>query len=581
MKQVNLTIGRFQPFTNGHLRMCRDGYLKNGLPTVVCMIATKKPDSKHPFSNDLIQRELEIVSEKYPEILDVILVNRADIVETGQALHDHGYEPKLWLCGDDRVQKYRQQAKNQKYHTDGYLPDDFDVYTGTGRIEGVSATEVRNALRSNDYHKFIELMPKGTDKMFNMFRDELLKVTETQHISLSDYLVESLVLEGGMGGHMPHPIDFEDFTGDDLKDLVRQLFEGKIEHMKEKLDGTNINAYMNPAGTVVFIRNHGDLNSEAGGMTLQDMSVKWSDKPQVARTFVEAGKIIEQVFSLLPKTFFNPSPDRKRIVNCECITAGQTNVMIYTSDRVAFHGTSEYTLADGKWTLTKVTEGIPDELSKAAEQVTGAEQRPDLIIKSVEEGSKLADMFCKEIDKLFKDEGLDTSATVDGWKMKRFSERCPEWLVPEDVYRRWFYQDKSVNMNLLKKKYIEKSAELKQLDIKEYKSIVSETIKPLDRLFLKIGNALIDCLSGFTNQDKSYEVSNELRSQLEALVKSLRNSKDIDIEKLDSQIERLQEIGDTINSAEGVVFTYRGRVMKLTGSFSALNQIMGMERFDR
>jgi hypothetical protein len=33
---------------------------------------------------------------------------------------------------------------------------------------------------------------------------------------------------------------------------------------------------------------------------------------------------------------------------------------------------------------------------------------------------------------------------------------------------------------------------------------------------------------------------------------------------------------DSINHAEGIVFNYKGRTMKMTGSFAGLNQIIGL-----
>ena len=53
------------------------------------------------------------------------------------------------------------------------------------------------------------------------------------------------IFEGGAGGHMAHPYDYADFTAADLIDLVDSLFKGKIEDLKEKLDGFNIEATMN------------------------------------------------------------------------------------------------------------------------------------------------------------------------------------------------------------------------------------------------------------------------------------------------------------------------------------------------
>ena len=45
-------------------------------------------------------------------------------------------------------------------------------------------------------------------------------------INLQRYV---MIYEGGAGGHMAHPIDYTDFTGEQLIELVDNLFSGKIE----------------------------------------------------------------------------------------------------------------------------------------------------------------------------------------------------------------------------------------------------------------------------------------------------------------------------------------------------------------
>ena len=192
MKDVNLALGRFQPFTKGHLQMCKDGYDKNGLPAVVLLVDNNKFDPKHPFSNELVLKELDIVKKNNDFIEDVILITgKASISWAGTILNENGYVPHLWLCGDDREARYKAQL-TPKYREWGKLPDDFTTYTGTGRTEGVSGTAVREAVKNGDKNEFKKLMPKGTERLFNEFQDEISKVQESSFVSLADYLEETL-----------------------------------------------------------------------------------------------------------------------------------------------------------------------------------------------------------------------------------------------------------------------------------------------------------------------------------------------------------------------------------------------------
>ena len=117
-------------------------------------------------------------------------------------------------------------------------------------------------------------------------------------INLQRYV---MIYEGGAGGHMAHPIDYTDFTGQELIELVQDLFGGKITEIKEKLDGMNIMATMNDDGEVVFIRNNSNLNSERGGMSIDDMVEKWAEKEHQKKVFIQAGQIITDIFKKLGK----------------------------------------------------------------------------------------------------------------------------------------------------------------------------------------------------------------------------------------------------------------------------------------
>lgn len=403
-------------------------------------------------------------------------------------------------------------------------------------------------------------------------------------INLQRYV---MIYEGGAGGHMAHPIDYTDFTGNELKELVLDLFTGKVTQMKEKLDGMNINATMNDKGEVVFVRNNTDRNCPQGGMSIEDMATKWAEKEHQKNVYLKSGKIIDEIFSKLDVKYFNPEPGVRKIINCECIIEGKTNVMPYAADRVAFHGYKIYNLTDKldkngykSWVEIDDVEGDVDLIYKAAEGIDAAKPRPNLILKSIEDGNKFAAQFSKAIDRLFDNEGLKLSDTIEDWKFARFEKIKPEWLDKNvrEIFNRWFNKDKSFKANELKKIYPEHYNDVK--DDNFPKPFIAEVMKPLDNLFLSIGNELIDLLDGFTNSETHNKVINTLKRDLEETVELVKKSGSTEAQdKVEKNLNRLQALNDKYNSAEGIVFTYKGRLMKLTGSFAAINQILGT-RFD-
>lgn len=400
------------------------------------------------------------------------------------------------------------------------------------------------------------------------------------------------LIEGGASGHMAHPYDYTEFTLRDLKGLIRNLFSGKIEDITEKIDGTNIQATMNQQGQVVFIRNKTDLNSELGGMTIDDMAKKWEANPSVAKTFLTAGHIITEVFEQIGPKFFNPSDNKKLVLNCECVTEGKTNVLYYNSSQVDFHDIWVYEKNDeGKWENTDVTKTGLDKIQKACEKVDNAQITPKLIIQVQKNSEEILVSFIKKLDRIFKDANCKEMSTVDDWKFSRFVSYCKEheewtdWVLKSEegtrlLYRRWFYDDKSVNIKKICELYPENKNDVRAVDKKERKQWVASVMEPLDNFFIELGNSIIELCDGILNQDSKAEIVKKLKSDLEDTVSEIElNGDDEANEKMTKQLTRLEGIG--LNATEGIVFRYKGKLMKCTGSFAALNQLLGMTKFNR
>ena len=651
-QKVNITIGRFQPFTKGHLNMILEGEL----PCIIYRISSSKADSdmnklkvkgkvvkkdsiknvidfynngkgnlteiekellKRPFTNELIEKELDILKRHYKkQFVDVIYVKNAyeALADFAVKVSEGWYEPNYLMCGDDRVENYTKlinDTASWKTPTDeceNVLKGKLIPNIGKGRTEGVSGTAVRESIIKKDKSAFARIMPNGVDSMFNDFVEAFEQfigilsknISENYKVSLKDFIIESLsqnslksflceslnnkyILEGGAGGHMSHPYDYTELTGEELLDLVQSLFSGKVENVKEKLDGTNIHATMNDKGQVVFIRNKSNLNSELGGMSIQDMADKWADKPSVQNTFLTAGRIITEIFEKLGSKYFNPSADVRKVINCECIIAGKTNVMPYAEDRVAFHGYKIYKFNGSTWEIDEEVEGHVDDIYKAAEGISSAKPRKNLVIKSIEEAAKFAKEFEKSIKRLFSKEGLTLSNTIEDWKKARFEKIKPEWLDKEvdKLFNRWFNMDKSFKAIELKKLYPDHYDEVKS--DKFAKPYIKQVMEPIDDLFLEIGNAFIKMCEGFTNDKSHHEIIDVLKNDIEDVCNEIEKTGTDEVkQQLGFQLGRLRKLGDdAINSAEGVVFEYKGKLMKLTGSFSALNQILGTIKFSR
>ena len=213
MKQVKVCLGRFQPFTLGHLKMATYRNLQgpdveqkeclreqpdlkeiSKQKTIILAVSTpaSKVDSRHPFSDAIMKEEFDLIKERYSDdIEDVIYVKSADICAWGEILKSRGYQASVWLTGSDEFKMYKSMAiKVPEYEIQNrYNYDCKDAYTKSFYVEkiertndgdfvsSISGTKVRKALIENDEELFAKMMPKGASKYFKKFRDNIMSIS--------------------------------------------------------------------------------------------------------------------------------------------------------------------------------------------------------------------------------------------------------------------------------------------------------------------------------------------------------------------------------------------------------------------
>lgn len=214
MKQVKVCLGRFAPFTLGHLKLATYKDLKGPdkeqqdklreqpdlkeitkQKTVILAISTpnEKVDTRHPFSDQVMKDEFDLIKKNYKdEIEDILSVKSADICAWGELLKQNGYQASVWLTGSDEFKMYKYMAikvpEYEEHNRDNR--DCKDAYTKSFYVENIertddgdfvssiSATKVRQALLDGDKDLFIKMMPKGMEKYFDEFKEKVENAPE-------------------------------------------------------------------------------------------------------------------------------------------------------------------------------------------------------------------------------------------------------------------------------------------------------------------------------------------------------------------------------------------------------------------
>jgi hypothetical protein len=424
-------------------------------------------------------------------------------------------------------------------------------------------------------------------------------------LTLKDFLVErefrsllesEMILEGGAAGHMSHPFDDKSLTFGDFKKIIEAGLQGELnfeEDPTEKTDGQNVFATVMD-GEVKFARNKGEMKNP---MTLQQFKDKFADHGStlVRDTFQFAAEDLANSLNKLPAKDLEVFNNGKSFMNMELIYSKNPNVIYYDRDIIQFHGIkhtdgegneigeeTKYAasiakvLKDLKLDMGKTFTIIPPQIIKLGKDID-FEANKAKFIKKVEDLRTRYNLT--DADEVSRYHEMWWRETID----KNFPDLTQDYK--EGLLLRWAYDDKkTLNMRSLDKELGNDQSELiKKFDKEDVKKKQKENIRPFEDLFLELGSIILKNASNFVAANPAAEMQ-RLQKQLNDEAEAVRKSGNVsDIEKVAKELERLERIGgiESIIPTEGIVFRYKGKTMKLTGTFAAVNQLMGFIKYGR
>lgn len=419
---------------------------------------------------------------------------------------------------------------------------------------------------------------------------------EKANQDLTEWRDSQLVMEGGAAGHMSHPFDEQDLTFGDFKKIIEAGLQGQLnfeEEPTEKTDGQNVFATVQD-GEVKFARNKTELKNP---MDLKTFKQKFEGHPSplVQDTFQFAAEDLANSLVKLPAKDLEVFDNGKNFMNMELIYSKNPNVIYYDRDLIQFHGIKK---TDGEG-------NIIGEDNKPARSIAAAMQRlsvdmgktftviPPQIIKIGKdidfEQNKAK--FIKQVEDLKNRYKLSDNDEVskyhEMWWREQIDNNFPTLSqdYKEGLLLRWAYGDKkTLNMRSLAKEVGKEQADLiSKFDKEDFKKKQKENIRPFEDLFLELGSVILKNASNFVAANPTAEMQ-RLHTQIRTEADKIKKGGDVkQVEKVMAELDRLNRIGgiESIIPTEGIVFRYKGKVMKLTGTFAAINQLMGIIKYGR
>ena len=475
--------------------------------------------------------------------------------------------------------------------------EEAQVYDSSNRVSNRTKRQrikkVLNSFKRADPEDYLDID-------YNSFKEGLLVRGQTLLEVYSNLYKKSLIVEGGLGGHMMHPYEMLDSTP---REMINQIKRYSLpQSIVEKVDGQNLFFTVERDGTLLFARNKED-------MTHDDLIEKFKGHG-AEKAFVEGGNAIksgveqgltgreEEVTAI-----FHPSEDVRSFINFEIMHPEKPNQIRYDQKYIVFHSIVDY--KEGR---VQVGSSSTDErIASLINLIRSGIESSGFILASNQtvDLNSLEDVQISE----YKDRIMDASSALrisddqtfaDGIMNMISDELQAEGVVISDealsILRDYvIYGEDESGRKIHSKEFTkiiskEDAAKLRSLGLTTSTKVMSKIgriLMPFKDIFVDLG---IDLLKGvkssYMSDDYHQQNIEDIKDKLQTAINDIdRYTSEVAEENWSNVIIRLMPhvrkvkqkgIENIVaSSVEGGVYSHDDNLMKLTGGFAPMNQIVG------
>ena len=406
--------------------------------------------------------------------------------------------------------------------------------------------------------------------------------------------MSSLLLEGGLYGHLNHLYDNPDLSFGEIKKILNTASSGELQGT-EKTDGQNLFiSYSVKDGKAKAARNKGNIKT--GGMDAMQLASKFADRGALEKAFVDSFDAFEKVISQL-------SPEDQREIfgedanifyNAEIMDPANPNVINYDTRSLVIHqkGHSEFDRETGNVKDTDVSNNVAV-LQSALEDVQQSEAAEDFTVQmnaiknlqSLDNDAALKKAESR-LNKIISSVGLSDKSTIDDFVTARLlpiiNNKFPVLDdARKDMLIRRISGEKGIKVTTITKGLDkEVKAEINSF-VKGGKKIMGEVIGPLEKTIHDFSVEMLRGLESAFILDNDAEVK-RLAGEVGIAIDAINGSNRDDV--MNVVRKHLEKIGKAENistATEGFVFDWDGVTYKFTGNFAPANQILGIFKYGR
>lgn len=614
--------GSFKPLHGGHIMMAQSAYdmmSEEYDVHIYYIIGGKERDSFSSTPTIELMRQIfanipyidVIVSESYSPVHQAYVM-------TEKKEFGNGYYCLLSSTKERDIKRsrdfFRAFDKFGKYHTEGVkpillenvsIPLEFTNRTDEFQYTPISSSVLRMDIMNDDFENFFDgyrllIECKWMDKdMLDKYYNDL---KASINASVKESILYNKLNESGLGGHIPHLYEINDMKFTELFNIITDLFAGKIEDITEKVDGMNLFASVDLNGNVIFARNKYHMEQFPFTAKSIKQNKMWGKSESVSEAFYKGACDIEKVFNLIPDTvnFFNITDlngnlKYRKWVNIEVVDPDNVNVISYSERMIMIHSIKlvEYKNPDGiffteysreKEQSDKVI--IGDAINRMEDKAVKIGFSPKVLINAYEKGANDASEICSEISELISEYNVSQLDTIGDFKIaaaisylsSQSDFKHLSYDIINDLAHRLIFNDGSYIQRFkteVDTETFEKICDFRRSKLTEFKRKINA---PLENILSKAGNKLIKQANSIINKDRQDFIRKDIKTRIINIIdKFEKTENEENKDKLEQLLIKLNSLDNVINATEGIIFEYKGSLVKITGSYGIINRIINLD----
>ena len=492
---------------------------------------------------------------------------------------------------------YKEGGDLVGYEENGYIVTLPHIALKVGGKE-MSGTSIRGAMGSKDIKApekrklFKQIFGHNKKDIYKLVVDKLTKLSEEK------MELRGLLLMGGAYGHMAHPFDDSNLTFGDFKSMITRLLKGgvNVEGVTEKLDGQNLMVSWKN-GQLIAARNKGQIkNFGENSLTTAGVKKMFAGRGELEKAFAGTMEDLENAIKGLSEKQRGAIFDNgHKWMNLEIIYVPTQNVIPYGKDMIVFHGNLEYdkegnSIGQDKESGAKLA-GMIKQINQEIQNTFEIRGPVALSLPTSQDFKADQQYFIKKLFNLQKKYKLQNTDKITRyhekwWENKIDSEAKKAKIsldtqTKNDYINRWVFGDKSKALN--KKNFPDEKVLnwAKTMDKVNFLKFAQQNVEPFENLFLELGAKVLTNVDNLISASPEAAVRN-IKKDLKSTISNLYKGGDLSkVSQLRRHLERLNKAGGfkRIVPSEGLVFNYKGKTYKLTGTFAPINQILGSLKY--